>query len=131
MDVLRRLEAEGAEELQVERQARQPLVAAHHMGRAHEMVVDGVGEVVGRDAVGLEQDVVDVIFRDGQRALDQVGVLKLILDRAGGAEAQHPGLALRQRGLDVLNGTVAPEGELAVVAEVDLALHLLRHHGAL
>ena len=93
------------------------------------MVVHRVGKVIGRDAVGLEQYLIDVVFRDGQRSLDKVVVFELVFDRAGGAEAQHPRLARGQRGLDVLNGAVAPDGVGAVITEVDLLFLLLGAHG--
>ncbi len=47
----------------------QPLIATDHVGGPHQVVVDGVGEVVGRDAVGLQQDLIDVVFRDGELPL--------------------------------------------------------------
>ena len=120
MDVLGRLEAQGAEKLQMEGQAGEPFIAADHMGRAHEMVVHRVGEVVSRDAVGFQQHLVDVVFRHRQDALDQIGVFELILNGAGGTEPQDPGLSGVEGGLNVLHGTVAPDGVGAVVAEVDL-----------
>ena len=129
MHILRRLKAQGAEELQMEGQTRQPLVAAHHMGRAHQVIVHRMGKVVGRDPVGLEQNLVDVVLRDGQNALDKVGILKLIFHGAGRAEAQHPRLSLRKRRCNVLDGTVAPKGIFPIVAEIDLLGLLRGAHG--
>ena len=99
------------------------------MRRAHQVVVHRVGEMVGGDAVGFQQDLINVVFRDGQRALDQIVVLELVFNGAGGAEAQHPRLARGDGGLYILDGTVAPDGVAAVVAEVDLLLLLLGAHG--
>ena len=44
------------------------------------MVVHSVGEGVGGDAVGLKQNVVDVVLGDGQLALDQIVELELVGD---------------------------------------------------
>ena len=130
MDILRDAEAERAEQLQVYRQRCQPLLAADNDGRAHEMVIHGVGEVVGRDAVGLQQDLIDVVFRNGERALDQIAVFEFVFNGAGGAEAQHPRLACGNGRLDILDGTVTPYGIFAVVAKVDLFGLLLGAHGS-
>ncbi len=62
-------EAQRLEKLDVEGQAGQPLIAAHYVGRAHEMVIHGVGEVIGGDAVGLQQHMVHIVLRNGQLAL--------------------------------------------------------------
>ena len=88
-----------------------------------------MGEVVGGDAVGLEQNMIHVVFRNGQLALDQIVKLELILDGAGGAEAQHPGVARVQLGPDILHGAVAPDGILAIVAGGLLVCLLLFAHG--
>ena len=63
---------ERPEQLNVEGQAGQPLIATDYVGGAHEVIVHGVGEVVGGDAVGLQKHLIDVVFRDGERALDQI-----------------------------------------------------------
>ena len=55
---LRRLPAERLVELHVLGRRRQPLLGADHVRDLHQVIVDDVGEVVGREAVGLEQDLV-------------------------------------------------------------------------
>jgi uncharacterized protein YuzE len=52
----------------------QMVVATDHVGDAHVVVVDHHGEIVGRRAVGAQQDqVVQIDVLEGHRALDQVG----------------------------------------------------------
>ncbi|QTK79239.1 hypothetical protein AT6N2_C1503 [Agrobacterium tumefaciens] len=52
---------------------RQPFFAARHMGDLHQMVVDDVGHVIGRHAVGLDQHLhVDGIPRDRHIAINTV-----------------------------------------------------------
>ena len=99
------------------------------MGGVHEMIIHGVGKVVGGDAVRLQQHVVDVIFGDGQLALYQVIELKLILDGAGRTETQHPGIALIQLLPDVFHGTVTPHGVFSVIAGGFLGSFLLLSNG--
>ena len=53
VDIGRDLPAERLVEQVVLRRGGKVLAAAHHMGDAHEMIVDDVGEVVGRQAVAL------------------------------------------------------------------------------
>ena len=55
MYVLRYLPAEGLIETVVLRAGGQVLVAAHHMGNAHQVVIDNIGKVVRRIAVRLDQ----------------------------------------------------------------------------
>ena len=45
--------AQRLEQLNVEGQAGQPLVTPDHMGGAHQVIVDRVGEMIGRYAVRL------------------------------------------------------------------------------
>ena len=73
---------------------------------------------------------VNVVFGNGQLALNYIVKLELILNRAGAAETQYPRLACIQLGLDVLNRAVAPNGILAVVAEVFLVGFLLLTHSS-
>ena len=44
------------------RRGRNPLFAAKDVGHAHQMVVDDVGQVVGRKSVGLLQHLVVHLF---------------------------------------------------------------------
>ena len=118
-----RLEAEGGEQLQVQRHRRDPLVAAQHEGHPHEVVVDGVGEVVGRQREGLgralqQHDVVAVVV-----GLDAApdGVVEGHPARfVRGAEADRERQAGVERRRDPLGRRIAPDGPLAPVAEVDL-----------
>ena len=63
---LRRVPAERLVELDVDRRGRDPLVAAHDVGDLHVVIVDHVAEVVGREAVRLEQDQVLDQLRSGR-----------------------------------------------------------------
>ena len=51
--VFRRLEAQQTEQLKVLGHGGNPLVAPDDVGGAHEMIVHGVGKVIGRDAVAF------------------------------------------------------------------------------
>ena len=55
MHQLRRLPAEIRVEQQVFGRARNPFFAAKDVRDLHEMIVDDVGEMIGRQAVGLHQ----------------------------------------------------------------------------
>ena len=69
----RRLPAEALVEPRVLRQRREPLLGADHVRDAHQVVVDHVGQVVGRKAVALQQDlVVDLRVVDRDVAAQQV-----------------------------------------------------------
>ena len=81
--ILRNLPAEGLIETIVLRARAQVLVAANDMGDAHQMIVDDIGEIIGRIAVGLDEDHVielgvingDVsveLVVEGRRALGRV-----------------------------------------------------------
>ena len=87
-----------------------------------------MGKVIGGDAVGFQKHLIDVVLRNGQNSLDQIGIFEFVFDGAGGAETQHPGLAGRDCRLDVLNGTVAPDRVFAVIAEIHLSCFLLCAH---
>lgn len=90
---LGRLEPERAEQLQVEREAGQPLLAAYDVRRAHERVVHRVGEMVSGHPVALEQHVVHVVFRQFQRAFDKVCEFELARWIAFRAKADDKGRA--------------------------------------
>ena len=66
MDVFGQREAQGPEQLNVEGKAGQPLIATDYVGGPHQVIVYGVGKVIGGDTVGLQEHLVDVIFRDGE-----------------------------------------------------------------
>ena len=73
MPEARQLPAEGLVEQHVLGRGGDPLLGADDVGDLHEVVVDDVGEVVGREAVGLEQHlVVDVVVREGDVAAQLV-----------------------------------------------------------
>ena len=63
----RHLPAESLVETIVLRRGGQILVASHHMGDAHQMVVHHVGKIIGGIAVGFDQDHIvqlGIIYRD-------------------------------------------------------------------
>ena len=83
VNILRNLPAEGLIETIVLRAGAQILVAANDMGDAHQMIIDDIGEIIGRIAIGLDEHHVielGVIDRDvsvelvveGRRALGRV-----------------------------------------------------------
>ena len=73
VDVLRNLPAERLIEQVVLRRRGQVLHAAHDVGDAHQMVVDNVGEVVGRHTVLLNQHhVIERVIREGHMAEHEV-----------------------------------------------------------
>ena len=49
--------------LDMEGEGGEPFITTDHVGGAHQMIVDCVGEMVGGDAVGLQQHMVNIIFR--------------------------------------------------------------------
>ena len=53
---LRRLKAEGLKKLQVTRRAGQPLLRPHHVADFHKVVVGHHRQVIGGEAVGLQDD---------------------------------------------------------------------------
>ena len=129
MDVFRQFEAQGLEQLNVEGESRQPLVAPNHVGGAHQVVIHRVCKVVGGNAVGFQKNVVNVVFGNGQLALHQIVKFELVFDGAGGAEPQHPGISGVQLGLNIFQGAVTPEGVFAVIAGGLLVSLLLLPHG--
>ena len=106
------------------RGGRNPFFAAGDHRRAHEMVVDDVGEVIGRKAVGLEDDDVGIVILEFDFAADRVDEFGLALVVAFAAEADDP----RGAGFDTLDtllvGEVAVPGIDAIVAGKDFALFL-------
>ncbi len=61
MPEARRLPAEGLVEQHVLRCRRNPFLGANDVGDTHEVIVDDVGEMVSREAVGLHEHlIVDV-----------------------------------------------------------------------
>ena len=114
------LEAEGVEQLEVERDRGDPLLAAQDQGDPHQVVVDRVREVVGRQpefGVAALQDhrVVPVVVH-GQLAADRVGEADPGSTDPRRAEPDHVRVAGGQPLGHLLLGGVAPDGPLAVVA---------------
>ncbi|MDZ7726993.1 MAG: hypothetical protein U5Q44_01670 [Dehalococcoidia bacterium] len=71
--VLRRFEAEGLGELDVLRDAGEPLFAAEHVADLHQMVVVRRGQVIGGEAVRLERnEVVLETVLEGDLAADGI-----------------------------------------------------------
>ena len=129
MNVLGQFEAQSLEQLDMEGQGSQPLVTTDNMGGVHQVIIHRMGKVIGGDAVRLQQDVVHIVFGDGQLALDQIVKLELIFDAAGAAEPQNPGIAGIQLCLHIFQGTVTPDGVLTVVTGGFLGSFLLFAHG--
>jgi len=88
----RRLPAEIFVEQQVLGRRVDPLLAAQHMRDAHQVVIDHVGEVVGRHAVGLQQHL-HVDLRPLEVDLPAQHVLHLAHALARHLHAHHVGLA--------------------------------------
>jgi hypothetical protein len=115
------LPTEGPVQQDVERGRDDPLLGPHDVGHAHEVVVDDVGQVVGRIAVALEQHrVADLGVGHGDLAAQEVV--------EGGAAAvrrpqtHHVRLARRSSPALFARRDVAPA---AVVARVDAPLPLV------
>ena len=88
----RKLPTEGLVEPDVFGQRRDPLLGADDVGDPHQVVVDHVGEVVGRVAVGLEQHlVVDLGVGDRDVAPQEVVGHGVAVFRHG--EPDHMGLS--------------------------------------
>jgi hypothetical protein len=88
-------EAERALEGHVTRRVVQVLLPAQHVGHAHRLVVDHHGEVVGGEAVALQDhEVVQVLLAELDLAEHRVAHPHRLL---GHAEAHHVGLARHAR----------------------------------
>ena len=85
------------------------------MGYFHEVVVDDVGQVVGRQAVGLEQDgVSDLGVGHGDVAADDIGDDRRTLQR--GLEADGKGRPGRFAGGKLVRGQIAAAPVIALIA---------------
>ena len=113
-------EAEGVEQLQVQGHRGDPLLAADDQGDPHQVLVDGVREVVGRQprfgVAALQDHRVVAVVVQGQLAADHVGEAHPRPGDARGTEPDHVGIPGGQPLGDLLFGGVAPDGPLAVVA---------------
>ena len=120
MDVSGDLPAEGVVQQVVLGRGGEVLAAAHHMGDAHEMVVDDVGEVVGGQAVALQQYlVVQGAVLHGDVA--EHGVVEGGGALLGDALADDVGLA----GLHPLQGLIQRQVAAGIVSAVEIAGVLL------
>ena len=104
VQILRQTETEIAEQHQVLGKARKPLLAADDVRSSHQMVVHRVGEVIGGNAVALEQDKIFVVFGNLQLALNQVGEGDFLFGIAVRKQAQDKRVAVLQMCLDFLRG---------------------------
>ena len=94
--VLGQFGAERAQDVDLARRVVHVVVAADHVADLHVPVVDDDAEVVGRRAVGARDDqVVEFVVADRDRALDHVVPGHVAIDRI--AKAHHRRHALRHR----------------------------------
>ena len=102
------------------------------MGDAHQVVVDHMREVIGGDAVRLQQDEVLIVLGHIDLPADLVGQVQVVRRVALRAEAQHIRLARADAPLGLVERQVAVFGPFAVIAEINLfALLLGAHFGKL
>ena len=99
---LRVAPTEGAVEQVVQRQRREPLLATNHMRNLHQVVIDDVGQVIGRQLVGrfVEHLVVERRGVDLHMATDQVVHLDHLTH--GHLETNYPLVAACNARLDLL-----------------------------
>jgi hypothetical protein len=118
VDPLGRLPAERLVEHHVLGRRREPLLGANHVGDLHQVVVDHVGQVIGRKAVRLEQNLI-VDLRVVELHLAAQPIDEHRLARAGHGHAHHERLAGRRPPLPLL--ARAPAAEPVVADEQPLA----------
>ena len=126
--VHRHFKAECCEQFVVDRQAGEPLFAADDVGHAHQVVVAGVREVVGRQAHRLDDDDILEVLRHGEFAAD--GILHVDLRRlfriALGAQTDDGCFTGVEVRLHFFDRQVAALGEAAVDAGSELLRFLFR-----
>ena len=88
-----------------------------------------MGKVVSGNAVRFQQYLIHIVFRNRQLTLHKIVIFELVADVAGGTEPENPGLPGINLCLNILHGTVTPDGVLSVVACGFLVLLLLFPHG--
>ena len=66
------------------RETREPVLSADNVRGLHQMIVDSVREMIGRDAVGFEKHEILVVLRNLERALYLICELRLLLRVAVG-----------------------------------------------
>src|SRR5574344_590938 len=108
----------------MDRGGRNPLLPASHERRSHEMVIANMGEMVGREAIALQNDDIDVVILEFNRAADGVDKRGFLIVIAIAAIANDP----RRAGFDfgdlLINGEIAVTGIDAIVTGQNLILLL-------
>ena len=89
MDIFRRLESEQAEKLDVDGEGSYPFISPHDVCRAHKMVVNRVGEMVCRYAIGFQKNNVLYVFRHFNLALYEVTDSYFFVFITVGTQTQH------------------------------------------
>ena len=79
------------------------------------MIVHRVGEMVGRYAVGFQDDMVDIVFGDVDRALDHIVELEFVRGIALRTVAEHECLAVGNLGFHLFERGIAPDCKFAVI----------------
>ena len=125
MDIFRHPPSHRCKKLNMDGQRGEPFLAAHHMRRAHEMVVDDMRKMVCRNAVRFEQHDILVVFRQLHRPLHKIRELDAPRGIALAAKTQHKRLARRELPADLIKRHIAVNGPFAVVAEIFLVFRLL------
>ena len=111
------------------RRGGDPLLAAGDHRRAHEVIVDDVGEVIGRKAVGLQDDDVGVVFLQFDFAADDVGEFDFAVMVAIRVETDDPGSSCLNARNALLVGEIAVAGIFAIIARKRLDGLLLLTNG--
>ena len=113
-------EAERVEELVVQRDRGDPLLAPDHQRDPHQVVVDGVRQMIGGQpelsVAALEDHHVVAVVVGADLAADHVGEADPRAADAGGPEADHVGVARVQPGAYLVLRRVPPDRPVAVVA---------------
>ena len=109
-------EAQQLEHLHVEGDGGDPLVRADHIGGAHQVVVHHMGEMVGGQAVPLDNDGVQDILLHGQIPPDHVVVGPAHPQLPAAAHPDDPAVAVGDALQHRLLVQVPAGGPLAVVA---------------
>ena len=121
VDIGRHVPAEGVVQKIVLGRGGQILAAPHHMGDAHEMIVDDVGEVVGGQTVPLQQHLIvqrAVLHGD----VTEDGVVEGGGPLGGDLLPDH----IRLTGLHALEGVLQRQLTAGIGGAVELAAVLLR-----
>ncbi len=112
-------EAERVEQLQVQRHRGDPLLAADDQRDPHQVLIDGVREMVSRQPrfgiAALQDHRVVAVVVEGQLAADRVGETHPRPGHARRTEPDHVGIPGGQPLGDLLFGGIAPDGPRAVV----------------